>query len=271
MALDEFGSPAPGASDSAAGPDLRTPPGVLATHGHRGRAPATPSRQARPAAIDPLRNFAPERLEAGMCTRTTTPETPLGVRAEGFVYDVFRTSGFCAESPRRHVEESEPWRPGSHLHIVLDEDSDEILGVVRTILGSHDQLPVSRFEATVDVPAGLLCEIGSLAVKADLRGLGVANELHRMAFLDGIRHHAAGFCFLVEQWMFDFFGAQYGLPVRALAEPEFFMGGEIVPTGMWLPEMLLVIAECRPLVYEWAVEDLEETLHIELGLPMMVS
>jgi hypothetical protein len=47
------------------------------------------------------------------------------------------------------------------------------------------------------------------------------------------------------------------------------MGGDIVPTGMWMPEMLRVIARIRPNVYRWAVEDLEQNLHVELDLPMV--
>ncbi len=243
--------------------DLRRPPGILRTHGAAAAVAADPE--------DPLRWFSPDRLEPGLSCRSVAPTSDLGVRAEQFVYEVFRTSGFCAESPRRHVEETEPWRAGSTLHVVVDDGPDggpgEILGVVRTVTGRFEELPVSRFEPEIPVPDGLLCEIGSLAVQADQRGLGVANELHRAAFLAGIERRACGFCFLIEQWMFDFFGRHYGLPVRRLAPPSHFMGGEIVPTGMWMPEMLHVIAERRPNVYAWAVEDLDGNLHSELDLP----
>lgn len=283
--------------------DLRTAPAVLAAPPR----PATPAARRNGApgplgppdrgrvASDPNHGFIPDRLEPGLVCRSVPPTSDLGIRAEQFVYDVFRTSGFCAESPRRHVEESEPWRQGSTLHVITDDgdhgrdhgrdggrdggrdaghDGGEpgaIVGVVRTILGTFDELPVSRFDPEVPVPGGLLCEIGSLAVKSDQRGLGVANELHRAAFLAGIRDRCDGFCFLIEEWMFDFFAGTYGLPVRRLAPPSHFMGGDIVPTGMWMPEMLRVIARVRPNVYRWAIEDLEEILHVELDLPMVPS
>ncbi len=265
--------------------DLRVPPGVLTTplpsvptaaRGRRSRRPIVPPGPNR-IAPDPNRTFTPDRLEPGLVCRSVPPTSDLGVRAEQFVYDVFRTSGFCAESPRRHVEETEPWRGGSMLHVITDDGDDgqdvgepgAIVGVVRTIRGTFDELPVSRFDPEVPVPEGVLCEIGSLAVKSDQRGLGVANELHRAAFLAGIRDRCDGFCFLIEEWMFDFFAGVYGLPVRRLAPPSHFMGGDIVPTGMWMPEMLRVIARIRPNVYRWAVEDLEQNLHVELDLPMV--
>lgn len=267
--------------------DLRRSPAVLAAPPR----PATPAARRNGApgplgppdpgrvAPDPNRGFIPDRLEPGLVCRSVLPTSDLGVRAEQFVYDVFRTSGFCAESPRRHVEESEPWREGSILHVITDDGDREreggepgaIVGVVRTILGTFDELPVSRFDPEVPVPEGVLCEIGSLAVKSDQRGLGVANELHRAAFLAGIRDRCDGFCFLIEEWMFDFFAGTYGLPVRRLAPPSHFMGGDILPTGMWMPEMLQVIARIRPNVYRWAVEDLEKSLQIDLDLPMVPS
>jgi hypothetical protein len=271
--------------------DLRTSPGVLAAPPRSATSAARRDRAAEPVgspdpgrfAPDPNHGFIPDRLEPGLVCRSVSPASDLGIRAEQFVYDVFRTSGFCAESPRRHVEESEPWREGSTLHVITDDgdhgrevgrDGDEpgaVVGVVRTILGTFDELPVSRFDPAVAVPGGVLCEIGSLAVKSDQRGMGVANELHRAAFLAGIRERCDGFCFLIEEWMFDFFAGVYGLPVRRLAPPSHFMGGDIVPTGMWMPEMLRVIARVRPHVYRWAVEDLEEYLHVELDLPMVPS
>ncbi len=222
------------------------------------------------AAHDPRRDFEPERLETGLRIQSVDPTSDLGVRAEQFVYEVYRTSGFCAESPRRHVEETDPWRPGSTLHVVTDDASDDrIVGVVRTILGRLGDLPTAAHVPGI-APGHTerrVCEIGSLAVHASQRGLGVANELHRAAFLAGFRAGVRGFCFLVEQWMVEFFSDVYGLPVHPLAPARHYMGGDVVPVAMWLPEMLDVIAVSRPAVYAWAVEDLEESLHRRLHLP----
>jgi len=240
------------------GVDLRRPPGVLES-------------------LDPLRDFDPERLEPGLHTNSTAPGTPLGASAERFVYETYRTSGFCAESSRQHVEETEPWRPGSTLHVITSADpagttcpDREVIGAIRTIVGPFYDLPTAR-HVEQRLPRGddtVVCEIGSLAVRPNQRGLGVANELHRMAFLAGFRAGVSGFCFLVEQWMIDFFSEVYGLPVHPLAEAREYMGGPVVPVAMWLPEMLDVIEVERPLVYRWAIEDLAESLQMRLHQPI---
>ena len=59
-------------------------------------------------------------------------EGPLFIAAERFLYEIYRESGFCQESPRRMVEELDQWRAGSHFHLVHDE-AKSVLGSVRTI------------------------------------------------------------------------------------------------------------------------------------------
>lgn len=217
---------------------------------------------------DAERFFEPERLDPELSTQSVRADSPLWDPAERFVYSVFRVSGFCRESPRSWVEETEPWRAGSQLHVVTH--GEEIHGVARTIVGAYGDLPVSQFEPTIEVPSGPLCEIGSLAVRPSQRGLGVANELHRVAFQFGIRERVDGFCFLIDQWMFEFFQSRYGLPVRALAPPREYMGGIVVPTGMWVPEMLEQLVRHRPHVYRWAVEGIPVDRYTEGDLPILL-
>ena len=217
-----------------------------------------------------LRLFDPERLDPTLTPHLVLPGDPLWDAAERFVYSMYRVSGFCAESPREWVEESQPWRDGSVLHVITHGD-EQILGVARTIVGTYDQLPVGQFEPTVPVPQGLLCEIGSLAVRPDQRGLGVTNELHRRAIHTGVRAGATGFVFLIDQWMFDFFDDYYGAPVRVLAPSRPYMGGDVVPTGMWLPEMFHQLAVRRPNVYKWSVEGFEPQMYADLDLPILLD
>lgn len=218
---------------------------------------------------DGMHLFEPERLDPTLEVHHVTASDALWTPAENFVYEVFRISGFCARSSRHFVEETEPWRAQSSLHVITEDGAP--IGVARTIFGTYDELPVSQFTPEIPVPTGTLCEIGSLAVRASQRGLGVANELHRQAFLDGIHRGIDGFCFLIDSWMFDFFRSHYGLPVRALAAPRTFMGGEVVPTGMWLPEMLHILYRTRPNVYRWSVEGLDPRLFAEYDLPVVLS
>ena len=219
---------------------------------------------------DHERLFEPERLDPSLSVHLVRPDDELWDAAERFVYSVFRVSGFCKESPREWVEETQPWRDDSTLHVVVEDDG-RVMGVCRTILGTYDELPVSQFPPQIPIRSGVLCEIGSLAVRPSQRGLGVANELHRVAFQAGIRSDAEGFCFLIDQWMFEFFRSHYGLPVRALAPPRAFMGGDVVPTAMWMPEMLEQIAVIRPRVYNWSVEGLEPELRARLDLPIVLD
>jgi hypothetical protein len=219
---------------------------------------------------DDQRYFEPERLGPGLTVHHVREGDELWDPAERFVYRVFRTSEFCRESPREWVEETEPWRAGSSLHVVTEDDG-RIMGVCRTILGEYDDLPVAQFRPEIPVRAGQLCEIGSLAVRPSSRGIGVANELHRVAFQAGIVAGAVGFCFLVDRWMFDFFASHYGLPVRQLAPSRRYMGGDVVPTAMWMPEMLERIAVIRPRVYKWSVEGLPARLWEELDLPIVLD
>jgi GNAT superfamily N-acetyltransferase len=218
---------------------------------------------------DPHHLFDPERLDHSLESHLVGESDDLWEPAERFVYSVFRVSGFCKESPREWVEETQPWRPGSKLHVITDR-ALEVNGVARTILGTYDELPVSQFRPTIPIPSGRLCEIGSLAVRPSHRGLGVANELHRAAFQFGIREGIEGFCFLIDEWMFDFFRTYYGLPVRAIAPPREYMGGMVVATGMWLPEMLEQLVRVRPHVYRWAVEGLEPELFARREIPILL-
>jgi hypothetical protein len=216
------------------------------------------------------RMFDPERLDSDLTSQIVSSSDPLWDPAERFVYSLFRLSGFCAESPREWVEETQPWREKSRLHVIT-EPGDIVTGVARTLIGTYQDLPVSQFTPTIPIPDGPLCEIGSLAVRPTQRGLGVANELHRTAFQYGIRQGVQGFVFLIDQWMFEFFESQYGLPVVALAPPREFMGGTVVPTAMWLPEMMQQLVRTRPNVFKWSVEGFDAETIASLDLPILLD
>lgn len=228
------------------------------------------SQIERDAAEFEARMFEPDRLQDGLVSQVITSNDALWDPAERFVYSLFRLSGFCAESPREWVEETQPWRDGSRLHVIT-EGEDLVTGVARTMIGKYQDLPVSQFTPTINVPDGLLCEIGSLAVRPSQRGLGVANELHRTAFQYGISQGVQGFVFLIDQWMFEFFETHYGLPVLALAPPREFMGGVVVPTAMWLPEMMQQLVRTRPNVFKWSIEGFDANTIATLDLPILLS
>ncbi len=220
------------------------------------------------AVDDPLYTFAPDQLEPGLVSDHTTPETRLGTSAEHFLYDIYRVSEFCAESPRRLVEETEPWRAGSAMHVV--RDGDTILGLVRTLLGKYEDLPIGQFATTQTVPTGTLCEVASLAVKPDRRGLGVANELHRMTFEFGVRNRVSGFCFLVDEWMSQFFQDYYAFPVHEMAPAQEYMGGHVVAIYVPMDELLVAFPTRRPYVYEVAISGFTPQEIVDFDLPIVL-
>lgn len=218
---------------------------------------------------DPLHTFAPDLLDENLTSHHVTPETDLGAAAEHFVYDVYRVSGFCRESPRRVVEETEPWRPGSALHVVCD--GDEVLGVVRTILGTYESLPIGQFDPEQTPPPGPLCEVASLAVKPDRRGMGVANELHRMVFEFGVRNRVNGYCFLVDEWMSQFFQDYYAFPVRRMAPVQPYMGGDVLPIVVRMDELLVDFPTHRPFVYQVATSGFSPQEIVDFDLPIVLT
>ena len=190
-------------------------------------------------------------------------------QAERFIYDVFRVSEFCEESPRGWVEEIDRYRHGSTLHVISDPARP--VGAVRTIPGTYDELPIGKFPATVPVTAGPLVEIGSLAVRATLRGLGVANELHRSAVRFALLTGAEGFCMLVKPWAIDFYRDVYGVPLRQSAEARHYMGSLTVPAVAMLDEMVDNLVRTRPGVYRWFTEDLPAEVFAERDLPVLLD
>ena len=218
---------------------------------------------------DPLHTFTPDLLDENLTSHHVTPESELGATAEQFVYDVYRVSGFCRESARRVVEETEPWRPGSALHVVCD--GPDVLGVVRTLLGPYEALPIGQFEPQQPPPDGQLCEVASLAVKPDRRGMGVANDLHRMVFEFGVRNHVQGFCFLVDEWMSQFFQDYYAFPVRPMGPVQPYMGGDVLPIVVRMDELLVDFPTRRPFVYQVATSGFSPQEIVDFDLPIVLT
>lgn len=233
----------------------------------------TPSPEGRPAPTgsqDAKRTFRPEPCDAALTLRVVEDRTSeLWDRAERFVYEVFRISNFCEPSPRQWVEETEPYRPGSRLHVI--SEGDELVGVIRTFVGTYQELPIGQFPATIDVPDDSLIEIGSLAVSSTMRGLGVANELHRSAVQDAIRMGVPAFCMLVEPWSIDFFRDVYGLPLVQTAPAQDYMGSLTVPAIADMATTLHTLATEMPALYEWLVEGLDAELWSRGDLPIVLS
>jgi hypothetical protein len=207
----------------------------------------------------------PEPLPEGCTLHRVSPTDPLGVAAERFVYGVYRDAGFCAESPRAHVEETEPWRAGSVLHVVCDGDG-AVVGTARTVIGEFSELPAAEF-ADVELGSVTVCEVGSIAVEMSLRGAGVAAELHAAVFAEGVRAGLHGWCFVVEQWMIDVLVDRYRFAPRLLGSPTYYMGGDIVSVYIDAAQLRSEFPRERPSAYRRAVASLDAATLAASGWP----
>ncbi|WP_255626086.1 GNAT family N-acetyltransferase [Dermatobacter hominis] len=218
---------------------------------------------------DTLRLWVPDPLDPSLTTYHTTPDTEIGDRAERFVYDTYREHGYCEESPRGWVEEVEPWRSRGTLHVICD--GDEVLGVLRTIVGRFEDLPVSQFEQTEALRDGLLLDGGSLAVKSDYRGVGLATELYRNWLEVGIRAGVEGFCMLMDDGYVDVMHTLYALPTHAFAARREYMGGDIEPLVVYIDEMLEQMARVRPNLYKYAISGFTPEEIVKYDLPIILD
>jgi GNAT superfamily N-acetyltransferase len=218
---------------------------------------------------DALRLWAPDPLDPSLITYHTTPDTEIGDRAERFVYETYREHGYCEESPRCWVEEVEPWRWKGTLHVICD--GDEVLGVLRTIVGRYEDLPVSQFEQTAPLRDGLLLDGGSLAVKSDYRGVGLATELYRNWIEVGIREGVEGFCLLMDDGYVDVLHTLYAVPTHPFAKRRHYMGGDIQPLVVWMDEMLDALARKRPNLYKLAISGFTPEEIAQHDLPILLD
>ena len=224
----------------------------------------------RSAAAAPVRDLQPDACETPITLEVVTEADPAAWdEAERFVYSVFRDAGFCQPSARSWVEETDDFRADSTLHVA--RAGTEIVGCVRTMLGSYTELPIGQFPHSVGVPDGLLCEFGSLAVHTGVRGLGVVNELHRAAVQWAVRQRAVGFCMLVEPWSVEFFRDAYGVPLVQTSGARDYMGSLTVAAVVTFRALFDNLLDSRPGMYRWATETLTPDDFEAYAIPILLD
>lgn len=217
-----------------------------------------------------LSHWVPDQLDGSLSVHHVSPYTDLGDRAEQFVYANYRERRYCGVSSRSWIEEIQPWRDASTLHVITD--ATEVLGVIRTVVGEYHELPVGQFELAADLEPGTqLLDGGSLAVKFDYRGFGLATELYRQWIQFGIRQRVDGFAMMMDDGMVEIMRKFYALPTHRLAERRQYMGGDIEPLVVWMDEMLEALAKHRPALYRYAIEGFTPEEIIELDLPILLG
>lgn len=178
-------------------------------------------------------------------------------RAESFVYDIYREIGYCDESPLRRVEELAVWDHLSEFHAVVDAD-DAVIGVVRTICGRFEDLPVAQFDRTDFDDADPVCELSSLTVRTDVRSTGVIEHLYRAGWLASWRAGSTAVVALIDDWLFEVFRDTYRLPFRQIGVGRDYMGSHPLPVAMPLAGSAYALtATQNPEFWAWTLEALE--------------
>ena len=112
------------------------------------------------------------------------------------------------------------------------DDEDEVIGVVRTIFGPYDELPVGQFERTDHTHPDPVCELSSLTVRTDVRSTGVIEHLYRAGWLDAFRAGSTTLVALIDDWLLDVFKGTYRLPFDIIGVGQEYMGSTPVPVAM---------------------------------------
>ncbi len=244
--------------DEAVDPQPATPVGTDLAHADT----VIDLRDARPP------SGRPADLQPGHRVVTITGGD-LWMKAEAFVYDVYREVGYCEESPRHRVEELARWETRSRLHAVLDDD-DEVIGVVRTIFGPYGELPVGQFERHDLGDEDPVCELSSLTVRTDVRSTGVIEHLYRTGWLDAFRSDATCVVALIDEWLLEVFQDSYRLPFRTIGVAKEYMGSTPVPVAMSLDgDSYRLTAEQNPDFWAWTLEAVSQVEAEAWGLPLL--
>jgi len=148
--------------------------------------------------------------------------------AEAFVHDTYVDLGYTKPSARRQVEELAPYESASTFHAVID-DTDRIVGTVRSIYGTYDELPVGKFHHLDDGGTDPLCELSSLVVSPTMRSTGVIEHLYRVGWSEAYRMECSALVAIIDDWLLDVFTANYRLPFLQIGEGHEYMGGVPVP------------------------------------------
>lgn len=212
------------------------------------------------------RDHVPDGCKPGQTVMTVTEsDTDLWGQAERLVYRVYRSVGFCEHSDRGWVEEFEPYRAGSAFHVVVE--NGRVIGAIRTIIGPISDLPVGQLPIHSVSPSLVVCEVGSLAVEQEFRGLGVTNAVHRQGVQYGFLHGTPAFALAVEPWFIDAYRDLYGLPIQLISEPSHYMGSDTIGGLVYFDELVNVLLRERPKTLNWIFEGIKP----ELWLPETID
>jgi hypothetical protein len=204
--------------------------------------------------LEPVPHERPAPLPDGLQVAVIDQDDAMWDAAERFVYDLYRTLGFCEPDDRGWVSEHDAVRDGSRL-VVAHDDTGTVAGTLRLVRGRFDELPAAACATGAWRPDDRsVVEFASLCTDPVWRGAGVVNELHRCAIVECVLGDAAGFVGAVEQWHGDHLAACYGIPVRWVGEGRHYMGSHTRAFVVYFDEMWPRMLRTHPEVYRWVHE-----------------
>lgn len=227
-------------------------------------APGAPSRTlatpTRPVSGRPADLLSHHRLE-------TITGGPMWEAAERFVHDTYVELGYTAPSARKQVEELAPYASMSVFHAVIDDD-DRIVGTVRNIFGTYDDLPIGKFHRLDATDPDPLCELSSLVVSPSMRSTGVIEHLYRVGWLDAFRMGCHAVVAIIDDWLLEVFQETYRLPFRQIGSGQEYMGGVPVPVALSLDGTDYDdLARNNPWFWAWVLEQIDDEEQEQWALP----
>jgi ornithine decarboxylase len=153
---------------------------------------------------------------------------PLFEQAAALELSVFDAAGFVEASGG--LDDYRAFDPASSFVVIPDEQG--LAGVLRIIWpNEHGFKTTKDFELTADglhllASAGpqRICEIGTLAVRPDVRGLGVAISCYNAATRESLLRGCSWFLASIDDGLLEVFRERFYFPFEALApsDPEYY-------------------------------------------------
>ena len=210
------------------------------------------------------------------CSISTVRGGELWEEAAAYEYDCFTAFGWCEQNDRRRLAEYEAWDDESVFHVARVAGTDAsggIVGVMRTIIGPYEELPVALIGHTDEVPVpDPVCEVASLVVDPSFeRAREVAEYLMRAGYTEARANGAHGLAEAVEAWLLEMFRDGFGLVTVTLGGPTWHMGGDLYPMVMPLVESEAKLIENRPTWYKWLTAELTPAQIAAADVPILLD
>lgn len=201
----------------------------------------------------------PPSLPSGF-TSLITADSEIAEAARKLEYQIFIDEGFFPATDDGRIAEYGPYESQSIFHVVISSEN-EVIGVVRSLLGDYATLPVGHHapDRWDGFPTEPVCEYASLAIRPDMRKhLGIAEELYRSVFALAWRSGVSGLVALVDPWLQQLLNEYYGCQFDQVGPEIDLHGFAVRPIGVALVTLEQVMPVRVPQFWAWLVEGIEQ-------------